>query len=371
MTDDLALPCSTHEDAAAAFQCCECGKHLCHDCAEQSSHLVICRLCGERAITLDELDRASPEGSVFASEPSPDTGPYAPSARRSVADNFPTALPASRQRVQALDHPGLALTNHLLIPAATIAMVAALLFFLLDVRSVFLGGTARLKWIGFWFAVATVLIARYGRMTRDAAQQGCYTSALALATLVAMTYAPYESSQSGLGGPLFNLVLILAIWRFASRLTANLSLEGAAPGINERRSRPSAADRRPGARRRPGANGRPETPNRTNPNVAVARLAVLVLILFAVGEPFLLAGPPAAAERALAAMIVFLFSTGVVLASAWGLHTYQRVQALGGEAPPAAIAGRPLAGALAMLTVLAVALTLPGIDHRGSGQLGP
>ena len=52
-------------------------------------------------------------------------------------------------------------THHAVVPAAVIAMVASLLFYLVDVRSAFLGGGPSLKWIGFCFAVATVLIERF------------------------------------------------------------------------------------------------------------------------------------------------------------------------------------------------------------------
>ena len=59
------------------------------------------------------------------------------------------------------------LTHHAVVPAAVIAMVASLLFYLVDVRSAFLGGGPQLKWIGFCFAVATVLIERYGHTQGD------------------------------------------------------------------------------------------------------------------------------------------------------------------------------------------------------------
>ena len=57
-------------------------------------------------------------------------------------------------------------------------MVASLLSYLVDVRSAFLGGGPQLKWIGFCFAAATVLIERYAHTQGDRELQGCYTVAL-------------------------------------------------------------------------------------------------------------------------------------------------------------------------------------------------
>ena len=348
--EELYSSCSTHDDAAALFRCCECGSYLCPECAEQGSHLVICRLCGERAVALEEWERPTAAGAVF--DPPPRGGP-GPLASRADSAQRRAAEPGLADL--SLDDPGLWLVNHLVIPAATIAMVSSLLFFLLDVRSVYLAGTGKLKWIGFCFVAATVLIARYRRMSSNAEAQGCYTFALAAATLLAMTVAPWESSPDGLGAPLVNVVIIVAVWRFASRLTASLSLEDDAAGVAALTARP---DRNAASR---GAA----------PNVVTARLAALVLCVFALGEPFLLAGPPAAGERALAAMVVFLFSTGVVLACASGISLYRRVVDLGGTVPGNSIAKRGMAGALAMVAILALALTLPGIEHRGSGEIVP
>ncbi|HEV7784072.1 MAG TPA: hypothetical protein VGQ28_01980, partial [Thermoanaerobaculia bacterium] len=79
-----------------------------------------------------------------------------------------------------LDSLATLFTHHVLVPAAVIAMVASMLFYLVDVRSAFLGGGPALKWIGFCFAVATVLIERYRYrgLSGDADLQGCYTVAL-------------------------------------------------------------------------------------------------------------------------------------------------------------------------------------------------
>lgn len=50
----MATPatCVSHPEAAARFQCDGCGKHLCDACIEESHRLLLCRLCGERALPL-------------------------------------------------------------------------------------------------------------------------------------------------------------------------------------------------------------------------------------------------------------------------------------------------------------------------------
>ena len=82
------------------------------------------------------------------------------------------------------------LAHHAVVPAAVIAMVASLLSYLVDVRSAFLGGGPQLKWIGFCFAVATVLIERYRRVSGDTDTQGCYTAVLGVATVSVMLIVP-------------------------------------------------------------------------------------------------------------------------------------------------------------------------------------
>ena len=44
--------CAAHPGTAASFQCDGCGKLLCDQCIEESHRLLLCRLCGERALPL-------------------------------------------------------------------------------------------------------------------------------------------------------------------------------------------------------------------------------------------------------------------------------------------------------------------------------
>jgi hypothetical protein len=50
----MAHVCASHPETAARYQCDGCGKDLCESCIEESHRLLLCRLCGERALPLGE-----------------------------------------------------------------------------------------------------------------------------------------------------------------------------------------------------------------------------------------------------------------------------------------------------------------------------
>lgn len=265
------------------------------------------------------------------------------------------------------------LTHHAVVPAAVIAMVASLLFYLVDVRSAFLGGGPQLKWIGFCFAVATVLIERYGHTQGDRELQGCYTAALGIATILVMLIEPWETRPVGLGEKLANLLIIAAVWRFATKVTQGLSPEEGRPvwtglrlyGVE--RLRAEAWQREKGTP--PAKKAPPALP--PNPALSVARLAALALLGFALGEPVLLNASPQTGVRALAAVVIFLFSTGIVLAAGSSLDAARRAEWAGGLVSPLLVPGRlALAGGLLVL-VLAAALAVPGLKFQGTGRLRP
>lgn len=52
MAKAAAATCVSHPEAVARFQCDGCGKTLCDECIEESHRLLLCRLCGERALPL-------------------------------------------------------------------------------------------------------------------------------------------------------------------------------------------------------------------------------------------------------------------------------------------------------------------------------
>jgi hypothetical protein len=51
--------CVTHAAVPAQFRCDGCGKLLCSACVEESHRLLLCRLCGERALPLAETAAAT------------------------------------------------------------------------------------------------------------------------------------------------------------------------------------------------------------------------------------------------------------------------------------------------------------------------
>jgi hypothetical protein len=263
--------------------------------------------------------------------------------------------------------------HHVVVPAAVIAMVASLLSYLVDVRSAFLGGGPQLKWIGFCFAVATVLIERYGHTQGDRELQGCYTAALGIATILVMMIEPWETRPVGLGEKTANLLIIAAVWRFATRVTQGLSPEEGRPAwtglrlYGVERLRAEAWQREKGTQ--PAQKAPPIRP--PNPAVSVGRLAALALLGFALGEPVLLNAAPQTGIRALAAVVIFLFSTGIVLAAGSSLDSLRRAEWAGGQVSPLLVPGRlALAGGLLVL-VLAAALAVPGLRFQGTGRLRP
>jgi hypothetical protein len=270
------------------------------------------------------------------------------------------------------------LLHHVVVPAAVIAMVASLLSYLVDVRSAFLGGGPQLKWIGFCFAAATVLIERYAHTQGDRDLQGCYTIALSVATILVMLIEPWETRPVGLGERVANLLIIAAVWRLATGVTRGLSPEEGRPAVQALRL--FGLDRlraEAWQRKKEEQTGAPPPEKKkapaipANPAMSVARLAAFALLLFAVGEPVLLGATPQTGIRALAAVVVFLFATGVVLAAGSGLDAHRRAEWAGGLVSPGLVPGRvAIAGAL-LVVVLAAALAVPGLQFQGSGRLRP
>ncbi len=275
------------------------------------------------------------------------------------------------------------LIGHLVIPAAAIAMVSSLLFFFYDLRSVYLPGSNQLKWVGFCFVFAAVLIARYGRMAGGAIPPSLYSGGLVVATVVTMSISPWEAPEVGLLGPITNLLIIAVIWRFSRRLTISLSgdldphdeperrLFGLERLEMERLKKSHAAGPvsvyELGRRRR-----RAERKKSGDPEQAIRSVIALILVgllLFALGEPILLAGHPAAAQHALGAMILFLLSSALLLSAASSMRNISRLRALGTKASLAGIGGRLMATAVFMVVLLAVTLTTPGLSFTGSGQI--
>ncbi len=275
--------------------------------------------------------------------------------------------------------PATFLTHHVVVPAAVIAMAASFLFYLVDLRSAFLGGGPSLKWIGFCFVAATVLNERYGRSEgADAHLQKFFTLTLAGATVVVLLLAPWETPPGGLGEKLANLLILAVVWYFATRVTRELSPEDGRTGSRRAGSErdlllfdfgqgeeAEEAESPPS----PQPGGPPAKPR--NPAATVARLAAVALGGFALGEPIVLGAAPQTGPKALAAVVTFLFSTGVVLAAGSGLDTLRRAEKAGGRVSPGLVPGRMGLAALLLGAVLVSALALPGLAFRGTGRLRP
>ncbi|HEY0553070.1 MAG TPA: DUF4129 domain-containing protein [Thermoanaerobaculia bacterium] len=269
-------------------------------------------------------------------------------------------------------------THHIVVPAAVIAMVASLLSYLVDVRSAFLGGGPQLKWIGFCFAVATVLTERYGHTQGDRDLQGCYTGALGVATVAVLLMEPWETRAVGLGEKSANLLIIGAVWWLATRVTRGLSPEEGRPagqgarlyGLQRLKMQAWQRQRREETGAPPPAE-QPAQAIPANPAMSVARLAAAALVAFALGEPVLLGAAPQTGIRALAAVVIFLFATGIVLAAGSAMDALRRAEWAGGDVSPGLVPGRvALAGGL-LAVVLAAALAVPGLHFQGSGRLRP
>lgn len=279
----------------------------------------------------------------------------------------------SHSRVRLDESPATFLTHHVVVPAAVITMAASFLFYLADLRSAFLGGDRALKWIGFCFVVATVLNERYNRSSGgDAHLQKFFTVTLAGATAIVMLLAPWETPRGSLWLTLANLLILAVIWHFATRVTRELSPEIGRDGPGTGRSEWEVLLFDPDP---PGEEDvpQPEAPPATlrNPAATVARLAAVALLTFALSEPIVLAAARQTGAKALAAIVVFLFSTGVVLAAGSALDALRRAESAGGHVAPGLVPGRLAFAALLLGGVLASALALPGLHLQGTGRLRP
>lgn len=273
------------------------------------------------------------------------------------------------------ESPATLLTHHVVVPAAVIAMATSFLFYLADLRSAFLGGDRALKWLGFCFVVATVLNERYSRSSGgDAQHQRFFTLALAGATALVMWMAPWETPRGSLWLTLANLSILAVIWHFATRVTRELSpetgsdVEGKVSSVRDLlfldlRETEETAEAAPP----------PEVPpaKPRSPAATVARLAAAALLTFALSEPIVMAAAPQTGAKALAAIVVFLFSTGIALAAGSALDALRRAESAGGRVAPGLVPGRLALAALLLGLVLASALAMPGLNLQGTGRLRP
>jgi len=241
---------------------------------------------------------------------------------------------------KAMEHygegdPMAAITLHAIIPAAIIGMVYSLLFYLLLIRSLFFGNTGSLQWIGFLFVMATVLTARYGRTRNDKTTQAAYSLVMLAATGMALV-ARSDSSAAAIS----SMILLGVVWLYATGVTYALSLEG---------------------------KGEKSTHGAVVP---VVGLGIFAMVVFAIGEPFMLNAPPDVAIQAILAIIMFLLTTGLVLAAASTTSQARRAFRAGGDVALRVMPLRIGVAAVVVLVLMTIALSIPGVRYSGSGRLG-
>ena len=314
---------------------------------------------------------------------------------------------------------------HVVIPAAIAVMFCSLLLFVLEIRGIFVGGGDAVRVIGCLFVAAVVLIVRYGRVYGERDRQAGYILALAAAVSFALLSmhrmgGVLPPAWSGaLAGPSL-AAAVVGVWWLAARTTRHLDLEfnprPKAPNLYglelARHARrlwraqmalpPPGSDDPEGQREAarllteddevagPGAAA-PEQPRALrwlvgfwegltgtgendpdqDPTAEVARLALPALAIFAVGEPLILRAQPEAGSRAMAAMMAWFLSAGVLLAAGGALGAFRRVHRAGGRTQPFLIPARAGLAALALACALTASLGAPGVSWRGSGELTP
>ena len=258
-------------------------------------------------------------------------------------------------------------TDNVVVPAAVVGMMASLLHYLLDLRAVWLGGGAGLKWIGTFFLIAVVLIVRFGRVYGQRDRQAGYIGVLAGAMFLAMS-ALYERGgvlPGGLATALAGPTLLGAVgltWWLAASITRELDLDlrpreepvslygtllaaqearrRGEPEVPQREAKAAAAVKTVAesravkalARVWRGFTGTGPQDTEREPVQAVARLAAPGLLLFALGEPLVLAAPPEVGQRAALAMVIAFLSAGVLLSAGGALGAWRRVRDGGGYA---------------------------------------
>ncbi len=344
--------CVNHPEVEAAYRCSQCCTLLCLSCVKQDKHLFFCRACGSHALLLE-----TPSKPIGIEE-------------------------AAAQVSEELRGLSLPVIDHIVLPAAVILMVSAFLFFLLDVRSVFFRESLAIRRVAFCFGAATVLIARYGRSYGEKGRQMLYTLALSFATvLVMMKYS------HGLQDFLASVLVVAAVWWLATHITDCLDIGDDEEPEKQRVFGVERIAREEVIRKIRAKRGLPIPIASQNhkigmgraeqrhllegPASVVAKLAALALIAFALGEPALLSGEPEAGKRAIMAVIVFLFATGIVMSAGSALAVSRRVRLAGGRFSFRVISSKMGMAFLLLAVILSATLAVPGIKYKGSGEMIP
>lgn len=200
----------------------------------------------------------------------------------------------------------------------------------------------------------------------------------AFATVVLV--APWDPErQRGAGEVILSAGILAGLWWYCRDVANSLSMEDAWALPDERRIFGEDAEtlarwRKERARAMGHSTPLHERPSRlpsADPSRRVIRLIMIAIVAFALGEPFLLKGPPAAGAHALVAVAAFLLCASFVLAAASTIHSVRSVTHSKGRYHYDVLWQRLGAATAVSIVLLLGALSLPGITYRGINVLRP
>lgn len=305
-----------------------------------------------------------------------------------------------------LHRPGLDWLTGFLIPLCIVGMIGSVVYFLIALRTTFVsGGESVLRYVAFWFLLASVGIGVIRRQYGSSVVAGPYLIALGvvMAIFLFVFSAAFGTIAGEEGGSLplqllLNYLLVGLIWWAANAITADCTLEAAdvedppptppaqaaEPEAPEEDGETSAEDTRapaedaaaatavavPGA---PTTTALPVTPAPATKRRRVGRSVLLfsvpVLLVFAIGQRVLAGAGRERDGHALACMIVYLICAMTLLAltSLSGLRLYLRLRRV--AMPRGAVSLWLGLSAVCIALVLLLAGALPrGYGGRRAGH---
>lgn len=310
---------------------------------------------------------------------------------------------SQRLKPTALQRIAIFFIAHVLISAALITAVGSLLFYLIDIRATVLTGGNDLKRIGGWFVVATVLIVRLRHTYPNPARVVLYTAALFLASLWALTQ--FQSFGLDVNGnpcrdstTLANALVLGFTWWFATRLgrlmsidddmydalirmdTACDEIEWSPKTDEEKKEQPPKWNEKTGFHRflqslrendgfiasllsriwlaRETKKARDDAEG--DPTKRVLALVLMSVPVFALGGIVLPGHEQALVEAAFVHTVIFIGSSGLLLALASGIGGLRRVSRKKGVTNMMLLPARTLVGGTIVVIALVIGLALVG-----------
>ena len=263
------------------------------------------------------------------------------------------------------------------IPVCIMGLVGGLVYFLVDLRSLYFpGGSGLLKYVFFFYIIATVLINRIRALLGTAAS-AVYSFFLGAAVLLFLmvfsrVMGPMTGGTSDVSGGVVlavNISIMALIWFLSDRLTKSCHIDedddtmaqGLVSGVRYRR-----------LREEPPKEEKPvdfkENLPRKHPGMAVAYFSCMSLLFFGVGLRLIPAQESWVRVKTFWCMVVYVFSAFslLMLTSFSGLRHYFRKRKM---AVPARIAGFWLLfGWAVAILVLVLADVFPQ-PHGGGPRL--